>query len=1627
MAKKQNDVKSTRNLGRGNQTVKPKKNTVASLLAQTRGSDRPDLTIEPVFRKGRESPISWSRSQSRDSNPGRLSSDHESDDGQTSDCDDYQESNGTSKQKGRQVVTDTEDLKVPLRNGWRRETTIREYSKSGIRGEVVYVAPCGKRFKQYPDIIRYLEKRGIANIRRTHFSFSTKLIVGDFLRPTGKSDSTGDEKYDRFTGDQMNDEIDRIRKENGWKPRKRGKAGRRGRGSGSSNGTEASNSAAAAAAADEHVKLLQKLQEEEQRRRMELEQFRLEKEALRILKEAEKRDRAEQLRKERERGIEEKRRKQEELIRQRQEEKMKKLQEIEMKRQQAAILKEQDKERRRQHMLLVKQFDSRKRNEERRKKMEELRVEREKEKERRTETRRMELEILSEMKRPVEDMAVPDPRPLPEIPRVPGLRLCGEAFANLLLVFEFLHNFGETLGFDMESLPTLNSLQSALLNEDTECEEELLSVMTHLVVCAIEDPGVPNPLKQLTILGQNLRQADITNTNISEILRIFLRARAQYEVKLFHGVAPAEPKDRKEAMLGPFVNAEDSYMRLVEENRTYQMSEWMRQKPFLSLNPTQKSEILAFLCNELLNNKAVVNQIEVTVENVHVMKRKKMALDNKVKKLRILHNRKFRYRSDLVQLATGNGSHLGGDSENHSETGDDKDDSLSVISDSTRLSESNLESPARGRAGRGRRGAAAGRRDRKKKEEEPVAEGSGGEEENSDLDISDIDDEGKLDDEDCQLSAEDLQKKIERVTKLARKKTEDLSFVSNTLRAADLGQDRFRRRYWHLAHSGGIFVEGLESGEPWKLANRGMKTGTSWNPSLSASCSSPAAKRIKLENGESFLKTEVEEDNKENKIFASSTPLPHSKMETQEVLRKMCAEISSTPKQETWKSGEAAAAAAATRFSPKVTPNAERLNMFNHSAYFNMSLSPVILNGAVTITPREGNSSFGIAHVDRNQDRPWFNLAAGGQDADSEFHPGKARSSCKDSLPHLSLLERKLQAVKQMNMETDRKPVPSDKCLGWWKLSSEPLVGQIESAIIQKGSREQHLLTQIRKGFDCMTESTRKLDASEVELVGPPPAQQESSNEDRTTQRTEEVVSGAPGPDKEANWSRSVALRVEKYILEQIEALEDKVAAASMQVPGWKVPDRPLVDTLRFRASCLEEGEECDPTALNILEVSRTRLLEMEAAIERRYLKAPLGQSKQASLQTITANAEKSRLEESLDTEDKEGKSLGTEEDSVDDFKKVDADSNKPSPARGEEEQLRLPDAKPDPGDEEDEQEDGGGHCEAEDDDGLQNGETGDRTKTSSANDGIPRGLVTWREAVKGAQNAAQLAMTFYILETSIAWDKSIMKASCQFCHGGENENALLLCDSCDRGYHTYCFKPPITTIPEGDWYCYECVNKATGARHCLVCGSEEEANLLLCNSCPRAYHTSCLTPALAKTPRGKWHCPACSLKSPRKSSKKARTMKNTEDTEEEAADPREVAHETDGSSMDVDEEKTVVTPVSKKKAARTSVKIDKELSICHTLLSELGGHDESWPFLNPVNTKQFPTYKKIIKSPMDISTIRKKLNDGMYKVREEFREDVNLIFKNCQIFNEDDSPVGKAGRLMRTFFESRWAELTSS
>ena len=38
------------------------------------------------------------------------------------------------------------------------------------------------------------------------------------------------------------------------------------------------------------------------------------------------------------------------------------------------------------------------------------------------------------------------------------------------------------------------------------------------------------------------------------------------------------------------------------------------------------------------------------------------------------------------------------------------------------------------------------------------------------------------------------------------------------------------------------------------------------------------------------------------------------------------------------------------------------------------------------------------------------------------------------------------------------------------------------------------------------------------------------------------------------------------------------------------------------------------------------------------------------------------------------------------------------------------------------------------------------------------------------------------------------------------DDSKMLVCDICDKGYHTFCLKPAMTTIPKNGWKCKVCV-----------------------------------------------------------------------------------------------------------------------------------------------------------------------------------------------------------------------------
>ena len=80
------------------------------------------------------------------------------------------------------------------------------------------------------------------------------------------------------------------------------------------------------------------------------------------------------------------------------------------------------------------------------------------------------------------------------------------------------------------------------------------------------------------------------------------------------------------------------------------MCTWVRDKSFLCLNATDKSEMMAYLCNDLLSNKAVVQQIDANVENIAKCKRQKWDAEIKVKKFKTIQARRAKEESAAALL-----------------------------------------------------------------------------------------------------------------------------------------------------------------------------------------------------------------------------------------------------------------------------------------------------------------------------------------------------------------------------------------------------------------------------------------------------------------------------------------------------------------------------------------------------------------------------------------------------------------------------------------------------------------------------------------------------------------------------------------------------------------------------------------------------------------------------------------------------------------------------------------------------------------------------------------------------------------------------------------------------------------
>ncbi|XP_046751650.1 zinc finger protein ubi-d4 A isoform X2 [Diprion similis] len=115
--------------------------------------------------------------------------------------------------------------------------------------------------------------------------------------------------------------------------------------------------------------------------------------------------------------------------------------------------------------------------------------------------------------------------------------------------------------------------------------------------------------------------------------------------------------------------------------------------------------------------------------------------------------------------------------------------------------------------------------------------------------------------------------------------------------------------------------------------------------------------------------------------------------------------------------------------------------------------------------------------------------------------------------------------------------------------------------------------------------------------------------------------------------------------------------------------------------------------------------------------------------------------------------------------------------------------------------------------------------------------------------------------------EKKVGKAAqpspyCDFCLGDARENKktggseeLVSCSDCGRSGHPTCLQftaNMIVSVRKYRWQCIEC-------KCCSICGtSDNDDQLLFCDDCDRGYHMYCLAPPLASPPEGSWSCQLC-------------------------------------------------------------------------------------------------------------------------------------------------------------------------
>ena len=95
-------------------------------------------------------------------------------------------------------------------------------------------------------------------------------------------------------------------------------------------------------------------------------------------------------------------------------------------------------------------------------------------------------------------------------------------------------------------------------------------------------------------------------------------------------------------------------------------------------------------------------------------------------------------------------------------------------------------------------------------------------------------------------------------------------------------------------------------------------------------------------------------------------------------------------------------------------------------------------------------------------------------------------------------------------------------------------------------------------------------------------------------------------------------------------------------------------------------------------------------------------------------------------------------------------------------------------------------------------------------------------------------------------------------------------------------------------------------------------------------------------------------------------------------------------------------------------------------LLKGLQSHSHGWVFNTPVDPVELglPDYFEVIEKPMDLGTVKKQLDNGVYRTLPEVERDVSLTFDNAMLYNPEGSVVWNMANELKNKFTKDFALL---